>query len=124
MALNKTFIGFGIFFALNGLLLVEAGLSSEGKPIPAGYMMFAMSVMTFCLSYLQPQFKAKDERSRMIREKGMFYSYFLLLGYILAFLLLLQFNFIDISSVSLLNLLAAMVISTVFVSMVVVAKRY
>ena len=54
----------------------------------------------------------------------MFYSYFLLLGYILSFLLLLQFNIIEISSVTLLNLLAAMLISTVFVSMVVVAKRY
>ncbi len=124
MTLNKAFIGFGIFFALNGLLLVTAGLSSGGRPIPAGYMMFAMSVMTFCLSYLQPQFKSKDERSRMIREKGMFYSYFLLLGYILSFLLLLQFNIFEISSVTLLNLLAALLISTVFVSMVVVAKRY
>ena len=29
MTLNKAFIGFGIFFALNGLLLVEAGYLLE-----------------------------------------------------------------------------------------------
>ena len=76
MAMNKTYIGFGVFFALNALLLISVGLSTGNEPIPVSYMMVGMSIMTFCLSYLQPQFKARDERSRMIREKGMFYSYF------------------------------------------------
>lgn len=124
MAINKTYIGFGVFFALNGLLLISVGLGTGNEPIPASYMMVGMSIMTFCLSYLQPQFKTKDERSRMIREKGMFYSYFAVLGYIMMFLFLLQFNIVNISSVTVLSALAAMLISTVFVSMVIVAKRH
>ncbi|MDO6654929.1 permease [Anaerobacillus sp. 1_MG-2023] len=124
MAMNKTYIGFGVFFALNALLLISVGLSTGNEPIPVSYMMVGMSIMTFCLSYLQPQFKARDERSRMIREKGMFYSYFAVLGYIMVFLFLLQFNIVNISSVTVLSALAAMLISTVFVSMVIVAKRH
>ncbi|MBF0707295.1 permease [Alkalihalobacillus hwajinpoensis] len=124
MAMNKTYIGFGVFFALNALLLISVGLSTGNEPIPVSYMMVGMSIMTFCLSYLQPQFKARDERSRMIREKGMFYSYFAVLGYIMVFLFLLQFNIVNISSVTVLSALAAMLISTVFVSMVIIAKRH
>ncbi|WP_226659314.1 permease [Pseudalkalibacillus hwajinpoensis] len=124
MSLHKAYIGFGFFFALNALLLVSVGLSTGNEPIPVSYIMIAMSIMTFCLSYLQPQFKAKDERSRMIREKGMFYSYFAVLGYIMVFLFLLQFNIVNISAVTMLSVLAAMLISTVFVSMVIVAKQY
>ena len=124
MAINKGYLVFGVFFGLNALLLLGVGIGAGHEPIPASYMLVSMSIMTFCLSYLQPQFKAKDERSRMIREKGMFYSYFALLGYIMVFLFLLQFNIVNISAITVLSVLAAMLISTVFVSMVIVAKQH
>lgn len=124
MAINKGYLVFGVFFGLNALLLLGVGIGTGHEPIPASYMLVSMSIMTFCLSYLQPQFKAKDERSRMIREKGMFYSYFALLGYIMVFLFLLQFNIVNISAITVLSVLAAMLISTVFVSMVIVAKQH
>jgi hypothetical protein len=124
VGINKAYLVFGVFFALNALLLLSVGIGTGNEPIPASYMLMSMSIMTFCLSYLQPQFKAKDERSRMIREKGMFYSYFAVLGYIMVFLFLLQFNIVTISAVTVLSVLAAMLISTVFVSMVVVAKQH
>jgi hypothetical protein len=124
VAINKAYLVFGVFFALNALLLLSVGIGTGNEPIPASYMLMSMSIMTFCLSYLQPQFKAKDERSRMIREKGMFYSYFAVLGYIMVFLFLLQFNIVNISAVTVLSVLAAMLISTVFVSMVIVAKQH
>ncbi|QHA90713.1 permease [Bacillus sp. N1-1] len=124
MGINKAYLVFGVFFALNALLLLSVGIGTGNEPIPASYMLMSMSIMTFCLSYLQPQFKAKDERSRMIREKGMFYSYFAVLGYIMVFLFLLQFNIVTISAVTVLSVLAAMLISTVFVSMVIVAKQH
>ncbi|MFP3339033.1 hypothetical protein R0J91_13715, partial [Micrococcus sp. SIMBA_131] len=100
MGINKAYVIFGVFFALNALLLLSVGIGTGNEPIPASYMLISMSIMGFCLSYLQPQFKAKDERSRMIREKGMFYSYFAVLGYIMVFLSLLQFNIVDISAVT------------------------
>ncbi|MCA0173236.1 permease [Bacillus sp. RAR_GA_16] len=124
MAIHKGYVVFGVFFALNALLLLSVGIGTGHEPIPASYILLSMSIMTFCLSYLQPQFKAKDERSRMIREKGMFYSYFALLGYIMVFLFILQFNIVTISAVTVLSMLAAMLISTVFVSMVIVAKQH
>ncbi len=124
MGINKAYVVFGVFFALNALLLLSVGIGTGNEPIPASYMLISMSIMVFCLSYLQPQFKAKDERSRMIREKGMFYSYFAVLGYIMVFLSLLQFNIVDVSAVTVLSVLAAMLISTVFVSMVIVAKQH
>ena len=39
------------------------------------YPLLGMMIMSFCLSYLHPQFKEKDERMKLIRYKGMFVTF-------------------------------------------------
>jgi hypothetical protein len=84
--------------------------------------LLAMAVMSFCMGYLHPHFKQKDERMRMIREKGIFYSYFALLGYFIILMSLLQFDLIQLTAMNLLYIIIALTIMTVFISMTVVAK--
>jgi len=98
-------------------------LMAKGSLAPQAYVTFALAVMSFCMSYLFPHLKMKDERSRIIREKGMFYAYFAMLGYFFIFMTLLTFNVIEISALTTVNILVALMIATVFISMVIVAKR-
>src|SRR5699024_8940592 len=96
---------------------------AKGSLAPQAYVTFALAVMSVGMSYLFPHLKMKDERSRIIREKGMFYAYVAMLGYFLNFMTLLTFNVIEISALTTVNILVALMIATVFISMVIVAKR-
>ncbi len=80
--------------------------------------------MCFCLSYLYPQFKENDERSKKIKERGMFFSYIFIMGYMLVFLMLFQFEGFMLDGYQTVSLLAALSMSTVFISFVVLSKRY
>jgi uncharacterized protein (UPF0305 family) len=48
-------------------------MTDNTKFLVTSTLFLALSVMFFSLSYLHPQFKKKDERMKVIREKGMFY---------------------------------------------------
>jgi len=122
MGSRKTYLIFGIVFTLLGAFYLFIALMARGTPAPQVYVTFALAVMSFCMSYLFPHLKMKDERSRLIREKGMFYAYFAMLGYFFIFMTLLTFNVIEISALTTVNILVALMIATVFISMVIVAK--
>jgi len=85
--------------------------------------MIGVSVMAFCQAYLYPQFKINDERSRTIREKGMFYSYFILLGILFILLTLFKFTKLQLDGFQTVSVLVALLMITVFSSFVVVSKR-
>ncbi|MDM5153893.1 permease [Bacillus sp. DX1.1] len=121
---QKYFLIMGIFFFAMGAFMVFAGIMTHSTPPAPTYTLLAMMVMCFCLSYLHPQFKEKDERMKLIRQKGMFYSYFALLTYYLIFSIGLNLNLFTLSAIELLNILMALTISTVFLSFVVLSNRY
>ncbi|ODA42949.1 hypothetical protein DSBG_0299 [Desulfosporosinus sp. BG] len=84
--------------------------------------MFGISVMAFCLAYLHPQFKENDERSKLIREKGMFYSYFIIVSILIILSGLFQFNVINLNGIQTVYLVETLIIVTVFLSFVVLSK--
>ena len=104
--------------------LLFGALKGDFTLSPMTAVIFALSVMFFSLSYLQPQFKKKDERMKVIQEKGMFYSYFGIMFYFLLFTVLLGFNIIDVTAITAVQLLASLTIMTVFLSMVILSKIY
>lgn len=118
------------YLIIGFLLLIESGYLFYGGMIddfslsPIIIMVFALSVMFLSLGYLHPQFKKKDERMKLIREKGMFYSYFVLMLYFFLFATLLHFNIISLTAYSVVIILASLVIITVFLSMVILSKIY
>lgn len=61
---------------------------------------------------------------KLIRYKGMFFSFFALTAYYLLFSIGLNLKVMTLSAVELLNILMALTMSTVFISFVVLAKRY
>jgi hypothetical protein len=122
--LPKLFLIMGTLFTLLGGFYVFVAMMAQDKPTSSVYITGAMAVMSFCLSYLSPQFQQKDERMKLIRQKGMFYSYFAILSYYIIFSTLLQFGIISITALELIHILIALTISTVFLSFVIVSKRY
>jgi hypothetical protein len=115
----------GIFALVVGVyIFVDTTIvRNEGVPL-LSLLIISLCIMSFSLSYLYPQFRTKDERMRLIREKGMFYSYFMLMLYLLIFLFLLSSNIIAITAIQLIMILTSFVIITVSLSMVIVSKIF
>ncbi|WP_026701998.1 hypothetical protein [Salibacterium aidingense] len=124
---NKTFqiqfVIFGFLFLLFSTVIGIAAVSGGVFPLGHDLVLFGVSVMAFCNAYLYPQFKENDERTKQIREKGMFVSYFFILSYMLVLMGLFQFQAISLSGYQTVSLLAALTMMTVFLSFVVTAKR-
>ncbi|EOP28131.1 MULTISPECIES: hypothetical protein [Bacillus] len=121
---QKYFVIMGIIFLIMSGFRILAGIMTHSAPPSPTYTLLAMMIMCFCLSYLHPQFKEKDERMKLIRYKGMFFSFFALTAYYLLFSIGLNLKVMTLSAVELLHILMALTMSTVFISFVVLAKRY
>ncbi|EEK85200.1 hypothetical protein bcere0010_11230 [Bacillus cereus ATCC 4342] len=114
----------GVIFLFMSGFMILTGIMTHSAPPPATYPLLGMMIMCFCLSYLHPQFKEKDERMKLIRYKGMFVTFFALTAYYLLFSIGLNLKILTLSATELLNILMALTMSTVFISFVVLAKRY
>jgi uncharacterized membrane protein len=104
--------------------LILASIKANSAPSTMIFIQLAMEIMSFCLSYLYPQFKQKDERMRLIRQKGMFASFVAMLIYLIVFNMGIQFDFIILTANEMLHLLSALLISTLFISFVIYSKIY
>ncbi|PHE99473.1 permease [Bacillus wiedmannii] len=121
---QKYFLIMGIIFFIMSGTMVLAGIMTHSAPPAPTYTVLTMMIMCFCLSYLHPQFKEKDERMKLIRYKGMFVTFFALIAYYLLFSFGLNLKILTLSATELLNILMALTMSTVFISFVVLSKRY
>lgn len=118
------FLILGVIMFLNTLVVNWAYISS-GK-FPEGLMLIAITIMSFCLAYLSDHFAAKDERAQKIRERGIYVSYFWMLGIIFVLLLFINpyLGLINISAYHLLTLIVSLYIAVVFLNMVYYARKY
>ena len=114
----------GIIFLIYCFLIGFASISTGKFFVGHELVLLGTTVMCFCLSYLYPQFKENDERTKRIRERGMFYSYFFILGYMVILMPLFQLGIIDLNGYQTVSLLATLTIITVFSSFVVLSRRY
>lgn len=111
--LNLLLFGFTAFIAF----------MAKAAPPHITYLLFAFTVMSFSLSYLYNHLKENDERPKMIRQKGMFYSYFALLFYYFILILIIEFDIFPLTAIDVLYVLIMLTISTIFISQVILAKR-
>jgi hypothetical protein len=119
---RKAFFIFGIFFLCMSGFMIFVGIMADSTPPSGSYMLLALAVMSFSLSYLYPQFKQKDERMKLIRQKGMFASFFAVMLYLIFFNIGLQFEFFTLTANELIHILSTLLICTVFLSFVVYSK--
>lgn len=121
---NRSFFLFiGVFMLIVGIF-INGNYIFSGK-FPDALMVISLSVMAFCLAYLEPHFAAKDERAQKIRERALYISYFW--GMSFAIILMVIFNPtspFNLSAFQVLSLYLALYISVVFLNMVYYSKRY
>ncbi|MDX8046743.1 hypothetical protein SH601_12195 [Gracilibacillus sp. S3-1-1] len=121
---RKLFVILGVFFLLLAILFNVATISTRTFPAGHDLMLLAMTVMCFCNAYLAPQFVQNDERTKKIRERSMFYSYIMNIGFIIVMLTVLYFDILDVTAYQAVAILGALIIVTSFLTMVVLSKRY
>lgn len=120
---RMTYFIFGfIFLAFAGLFL-SASITAGVFPVGHDVILIGVSVMAFCNAYLYPQLKSNDERAKAIREKGMFYSYFMILMVLAIFMGLFQFTGLNLSGYQTVSVIATLMMIIVFSSFVVMSKR-
>ncbi|NCU17125.1 permease [Bacillus sp. P1(2020)] len=104
--------------------MVNELIGNDTELLFLGILIFSIAVMFLSLAYLHNQFKKKDERMKMTRERAMFYSYFAIMVYYFIFIILLGLNLINLSPIETIEILASLTIITVFLSQVVLSKIY
>ncbi|WP_080873854.1 hypothetical protein [Oceanobacillus timonensis] len=114
----------GFIFLFYTLLIGFASISTGSFFAGHELIYFSVTVMSFCLAYLYPQFKENDERTKKIRERGITFSYFIIIGYMVILMPLFQLEWVHLSGYQTVCILAALAIVTVFSSFVVLSKRY
>lgn len=119
----KAFIIVGCLFLAMTIFMIFAGIMAKSAPPSQTYSLIALAIMSFSMSYLYPQFKQNDERMKLIRYKGLTFSFLALVAYYIVLSGIIQFNILRLTAMDVLNILAALTISTVFISMVILAKR-
>lgn len=123
MGSRKTFLVMGILFTLMGGFVGYAGIMADSAQISMTYIVLAMAYMSFCLSYLFPQFKENDERVKLIKQKGMFASFIAFMLYLILFQIGIQLGWVNLSALQLLHILSTLMICTVFSSFVIYSKK-
>jgi magnesium-transporting ATPase (P-type) len=113
-----------ILLILSIYTIVNELIGNDTELLFLGILIFSIAVMFLSLAYLHNQFKKKDERMKMIRERAMFYSYFAIMVYYFIFIILLGLNLINLSPIETIEILASLTIITVFLSQVVLSKIY
>lgn len=76
------------------------------------------------MAYLYPQWVQKDERMKLIRQKGMFFSMTALMLYLIVFMILLGFEIVSLPALEVIYILTALLISTFFLSFVIYSIIY
>ncbi|WP_345243829.1 permease [Pontibacillus salipaludis] len=120
----KTFIIMGSLFGAMGAFFIVVGVLANSALLPQTYTVFSMAVLSFSISFLYPQFKQKDERMKLIRQKAIGYSFIAMMVYISLLLLGIELNVISLNVVDALTILISLSISTLFLTMVALAKKY
>jgi hypothetical protein len=124
MKSKRSYLIIGLAVLCISLFIVMDAVMTDSKIPVAVILSFTFAFMNLSLSYLSSDFQKKDERMRLIKEKGMYYSYFAIMSYFLIFILLVGFGGISISVMTVLILLASLTVLTVSLSMVILSKIY
>jgi hypothetical protein len=115
-------IGF-VLLCLSGYMFFDAISAHATVPLVTSHV-FAVSVLLLSYSYLYPQFKKKDERMKIIREKGMHYSFLVLMLYFIIFIVLLSANIVSLTAIAVVQILISLTVITVALCMVALSKIY
>lgn len=112
-----------LFVFIFGVRLVLSTMTNSVSLIEL-LMWGALAFLGFAGGYLYPQFKNEDERVKLIKQKGMYFSGIALLIYFVISIVLIQYNIISLTTIEILRILMPLAIITIFGSWIVLSKKY
>ena len=121
MGSRLVFLIIGFLLLIETIYMIVGSLRGDFSASLIIVLIFSISILFLSLGYLYPQFKNKDERMKLIRDKSMFYSYFILMFYFLVFVILLHFEIISLTAYSAVIILASLTIMTVFILFIILS---
>lgn len=111
-----------LLFLLSGFMCLTAIITNDATSGTTAFLFFSIAVMSFSIGYLFPQFKQKDERMKVIREKGIYLSFFAFFLYNIILMLMMMNGILALSAVQILSIEPALIIITAPLSWIVLSK--
>ncbi|MGC8262211.1 hypothetical protein ACP2W8_22090 [Bacillus subtilis] len=124
MTSRRNLLLIGILFFMIFAVRTFIGITTNSLSFIELLMWGALTYLCFAASYIYPQFKAKDERSRLIKQKGMQYSLFAVLIFLILIIFGVQFNIIALTTIEIARILVSLTIITIFSSWIILSKKY
>lgn len=121
---RRNFNIIGTLFVLIFAVRTVMGISTNSLSLVELFIWGSLTYLCFAAGYLYPQFKEKDERTQLIKQKGMQYSMSLVLVFFIAGLLGNQFDIFNFHLIELLQIIVALTIITIFSSWIILSKKY
>lgn len=123
MAMQRRFFFVGILLLIFFMMRVFLSIFNRDVMIVEIINWGSLVYMAFIISYLYPQFKENDERSKQIKQKGMYYTIFIILLTLIALNLLIQFDILVLSALEVVRILISLVIVTFWTTWLILSKR-
>lgn len=114
----------GIIFLINALVF-NMDFFVKGL-FPKNIILFALSIMSFCLFNISEHLVLKDERSKKIKERSVYISYFWSSAFLIVLLVALNpySPLISINAGDLVMLIISIHISIIFITLTLYSKKY
>ncbi|MGM0890716.1 MAG: hypothetical protein ACQEW5_28290 [Bacillota bacterium] len=124
MSSRRNFIIVGIILSLVFAIKLFSSIMTESFSFMEILLWGTLAYIPFALAYLYPQFKQNDERTKFIRQKGMFVSFILTIVYFIVITFINKFDIIILTTQDLIQLLISLVFITIFSSFLILAKKH
>lgn len=124
MKKNFFLISFVFFIIVSGAF-IALSIFTQTKLPSITFPILTLSIISFVLWTTFPSLPFKrDERGKFIIQKSLAYTFMLTLIYLFIFLTIFYFNLINLDKEQILLLISSLVISTAFISILILNKKY
>lgn len=124
MKKNFFLISFVFFIIVSGAFIILS-IFTQTKLPSITFSTLTLSIISYVLWATFPSLPLKrDERGKFIIQKSLAYTFMLTLIYLFIFLTIFYFNLINLDKEQILLLFSSLVISTAFISILILNKKY
>ncbi|PAD64426.1 hypothetical protein CHH79_06650 [Bacillus siamensis] len=124
MKRNFFLISFVFFIIVSGAFIILS-IFTQTKLPSITFSTLTLSIISYVLWAISPSLPLKrDERGKFIIQKSLACTFMLTLIYLFIFLTIYYFNLINLDKEQILLLFSSLVISTAFISILILNKKY
>lgn len=112
-----------ILMTINAVFISITTIYAGDFPSGIDMITISLAYMGWSIYYLYPQFKMNDERTKRIKERGLFYSFFGIMGFLLFIIIFIGFFDAQLETMKLIQYLTSFIMIMIWTSFIVISKR-